>query len=128
MRTADAGLIAYRFFVEWRLCLWCTLRLPLTLAVAAAHMRPCAVPIAQSPGGGVARQVDRAFASKGLLPPWYMTLRLPLTLAAVAGLSLTLVASVRSAEAAIPGQAPRVSPGPSGPPEMQLAAQSRRGA
>ena len=72
--------------------------------------------------------MDRAFASKGLLPPWYMTLRLPLTLAAVAGLSLTLVASVRSAEAAIPDQALRVSPGHSGPPEMQLAAQSRRGA
>lgn len=76
----------------------------------------------------VVRQVDRAFASKGLLPPWYMTLRLPLTLAAVAGMSMTLVASVRSAEAAIPDQAPRALPGASNPAEMQLAAQSRRGA
>ena len=72
-------------------------------------------------------QVDRAFASKGLLPPWYMTLRLPLTMAAVAGLSLTLVASVRSSEAAVPDQAARAVPGASGAQEMQLAAHSRRG-
>lgn len=78
-------------------------------------------------GCGVWQQVDRAFASKGLLPPWYMTLRLPLTLAAVAGMATTLVASVRGAEAAIPDQAARASPGASGPPETQLAAQSRRG-
>ena len=59
--------------------------------------------------------MDRAFASKGLLPSWYMTLRLPLTLAAVAGMSLTLVASVRNAEAAVPNQAARTAPGASCP-------------
>ena len=72
--------------------------------------------------------MDRAFASKGLLPPWYMTLRLPLTLAAVAGMSLTLVASVRNAEAATLHQAARSAlPGASAAQGTQPAAQSRTG-
>ena len=35
----------------------------------------------------------RSFAAKGLLPAWYMALRLPLTLAAVSGMAITLVGS-----------------------------------
>ncbi len=85
----------------------------------------CAAPVGRAGGA----QVDRSFASKGLLPPWYLALRLPLTLAAVAGMSLTLVASVREAEAAVPrdaaGQAAAGGGGTAGAPEMQLAAQPR---
>ncbi|KAK9905759.1 hypothetical protein WJX75_005885 [Coccomyxa subellipsoidea] len=43
---------------------------------------------------GVVYAVDRHFAAKALLPAWYMTLRLPLTLAAVTGMGCTLVASL----------------------------------
>ena len=35
----------------------------------------------------------RSFAAKGLLPAWYMALRLPLTLAAVSGMAITLFGS-----------------------------------
>lgn len=38
--------------------------------------------------------VDRHFAAKALLPLWYMSLRLPLTLAAVTGMGCTLAASL----------------------------------
>ncbi len=92
----------------------------------------CAVQAGRTGG----RQVDRSFASKGLLPPWYLALRLPLTLAAVAGMSLTLVASVREAEAAVPHEAEAAAPrnaagqaaaggGTAGAQEMELAAQPR---
>lgn len=37
--------------------------------------------------------VDRAWAGKGLLPPWYMRQRLPLTLLAAGGLVLTAAGS-----------------------------------
>ena len=36
----------------------------------------------------------RSFAAKGLLPSWYMALRLPLTLAAVSGMAITLIGSL----------------------------------
>ena len=55
-----------------------SLRLPLMLA-AGPHAPMRSATRAELRRRGVARQVDRAFASKGLLPPWYMTLRLPLT-------------------------------------------------
>jgi hypothetical protein len=37
--------------------------------------------------------VDRSWAKKGLLPPWYMKMRLPLTLLAAGGLALTVATS-----------------------------------
>ena len=37
--------------------------------------------------------VDRAWAGKGLLPPWYIKMRLPLTLLAGSGLMMTAVGS-----------------------------------
>lgn len=37
--------------------------------------------------------VDRSWAGKGLLPPWYINMRLPLTLMAVGGLALTAATS-----------------------------------
>jgi hypothetical protein len=37
--------------------------------------------------------VDRAWAGKGMLPPWYMRMRLPLTLLAAGGLGLTAATS-----------------------------------
>jgi len=43
--------------------------------------------------------VCRSFAAKGLLPSWYMALRLPLTLAAVSGMMITLVGSFMMAPA-----------------------------
>ncbi|BDA47546.1 probable transmembrane protein 69 at C-terminar half [Coccomyxa sp. Obi] len=43
---------------------------------------------------GVVYAVDRHFAAKGLLPAWYMALRLPLTLAALTGLACTLTTSL----------------------------------
>ena len=60
-----------------------------------------AVMLAPGPGSlivgttlGVVYAVDRSFAAKGLLPSWYMSLRLPLTLAAFSGLGCTMVASL----------------------------------
>jgi len=38
---------------------------------------------------GIVYLVDRAWAKKGLLPPWYIKMRLPLTLLAASGLALT---------------------------------------
>lgn len=38
---------------------------------------------------GMVYMVDRAWAKKGLLPPWYLKMRLPLTTLAAAGLLLT---------------------------------------
>jgi hypothetical protein len=65
-----------------------------------------AVTLAPGPGSlvigttlGVVYAVDRSFAAKGLLPRWYMSLRLPLTLAAVGGMACTLVSSLVSGEA-----------------------------
>eukprot|EP00884_Botryococcus_braunii_P015778 jgi/Botrbrau1/2884/Bobra.0036s0026.1 len=43
---------------------------------------------------GMAFAADRSFAARGLLPPWYMSLRLPLTAAATSGLLLTCVTSL----------------------------------
>jgi hypothetical protein len=40
---------------------------------------------------GVVYAVDRAWANKGLLPPWYIRMRLPLTCMAAGGLMLTAV-------------------------------------
>lgn len=53
-----------------------------------------AMPVGQAAGIQVALlaavyAVDRSWASKGLLPPWYMKMRLPLTLLAAGGLALT---------------------------------------
>jgi hypothetical protein len=42
---------------------------------------------------GVVYVVDRSWAKKGLLPPWYMKMRLPLTLLAAGGLALTVATS-----------------------------------
>ncbi|EIE23627.1 hypothetical protein COCSUDRAFT_66018 [Coccomyxa subellipsoidea C-169] len=60
-----------------------------------------AVMLAPGPGSlivgttlGVVYAVDRHFAAKALLPAWYMSLRLPLTLAAVTGMGCTLAASL----------------------------------
>ena len=53
-----------------------------------------ALPPAQAAGvqaallGGV-YLVDRAWARRGLLPPWYMALRTPLTVLAAGGLAVT---------------------------------------
>ncbi|KAK9836975.1 hypothetical protein WJX81_003874 [Elliptochloris bilobata] len=99
---------------------------PCLMAWPAVSLEPGPASLVIAGTLGIAYGVDRAFASKGLLPPWYMTLRLPLTLAAVIGMSLTLVASVREAEAAVPNQAPAPLPA-DGPKEMQLAAQPRGG-
>lgn len=33
--------------------------------------------------------VDRSWAKRGLLPPWYMKMRLPLTVLAASGLAMT---------------------------------------
>ena len=44
----------------------------------------------------------RSFAAKGLLPAWYMALRLPLTLAAVSGMAITLVGSSHGADIPAP--------------------------
>lgn len=41
---------------------------------------------------GLVYLVDRAWAKKGLLPPWYIKMRLPLTTLAAAGLLLTATA------------------------------------
>lgn len=38
---------------------------------------------------GLVYMVDRAWAKKGLLPPWYLKMRLPLTVLAASGLLLT---------------------------------------
>ena len=43
---------------------------------------------------GLAAAVDAGFARKGLLPPWYMSLRIPLTAGACAGLALTAGAAL----------------------------------
>ena len=43
---------------------------------------------------GVTYVMDRQFASRGLLPAWYMSLRVPLTLGAVAGLLTTAGSSL----------------------------------
>lgn len=96
------------------------------------HVAVCAELAAK--GCANVRQVDRSFASKGLLPSWYMALRLPLTLAAVTGMSLTLVSSVMDSEAAVGPEAARAAPSADGasfpgespgsaggPQEMQLA-------
>ena len=37
--------------------------------------------------------VDRAWARKGMLPPWYIKMRLPLTTLAAGGLLLTATTS-----------------------------------
>ncbi|EFN57231.1 hypothetical protein CHLNCDRAFT_143716 [Chlorella variabilis] len=42
---------------------------------------------------GVVYAVDRAWAKKGLLPPWYIRMRLPLTCMAAGGLVLTAATS-----------------------------------
>ncbi len=47
-----------------------------------------------SPAGDGSARACRSFAAKGLLPAWYMALRLPLTLAAVSGMGITLVGSL----------------------------------
>ena len=43
---------------------------------------------------GLVYLVDRAWARRGLLPSWYMRLRLPLTLGAAGGLMVTAMGSV----------------------------------
>ena len=42
---------------------------------------------------GIAYAVDRTFTKKGLLPPWYLKLRGPLTLAAASGMLLTMAST-----------------------------------
>lgn len=43
---------------------------------------------------GVVYAVDRSWAKRGLLPPWYMKLRTPLTLLAASGLAMTAALDV----------------------------------
>jgi hypothetical protein len=59
---------------------WPTLAMPTTQGAAT-----------QAALLGLVYLVDRSWAKKGLLPPWYMRLRLPLTLLAAAGLGVTAV-------------------------------------
>ena len=38
--------------------------------------------------------MDHGFAKRGMLPPWYMSLRKPLTIGALAGLTVSMAASL----------------------------------
>ena len=56
--------------------------------------RCCAVP--QAALLGVVYLVDRSWAAKGLLPPWYLRMRLPLTTLAAGGLVLTAASGIEA--------------------------------
>lgn len=78
--AAGAKLAGERYLWSVLPCLmaWPTVAMPVTQAagIQAALL-------------GVVYVVDRAWAGRGLLPPWYLKLRTPLTLLAAGGLALT---------------------------------------
>lgn len=70
--------------------------MPCLLAWPAVTMQPGPGSFVAAVALAAAYVVDNSFARKALLPSWYMSLRLPLTLAAVGGLSITCASSFTS--------------------------------
>ena len=60
-----------------------------TVAMTTSHAASVQVALL-----GLLYFVDRAWAQRGLLPRWYMTLRLPLTVLAAGGLGLTALSDL----------------------------------
>lgn len=73
--------------LSWLLSLFCLKQLADDPSLAPSP------PTSQALLLGVVYAVDRAWAGKGLLPPWYLKMRLPLTLLAAGGLVMTAATS-----------------------------------
>lgn len=98
-----ATIISFLGGVHWGLAMTSLTPLKLTGQRYVWSVLPClaawptlAMPTAQAAGVqagllGVVYMVDKGWAKRGMLPPWYAALRLPLTVLAAAGLAMTAV-------------------------------------